>query len=380
MKDEYFTILKILKINILIFLILLFILELVFGKWIKSDNFNCHYVLCDAKLEFEHQLFGYKYTVNYSKDRYGLRGGHAHPSEIDVLVIGGSTSDQKYLSNNDTWDYLLQEKLKDNNYNISIANAGINGQTLTGHIWSLENWLNTIEGLNPKYILFYIGINDIFPNLNPQIEREFIKTVIKNDYFKYYYKIISTLRNNSAIYNLLRKIRGVILAIDFNLVGYGKNIFETEYKIEPINDYIFWDLYNEEYLSKYIKIKLDILLELTDKLGAIPIFVPQRTAWWQFVDGKVLGSEDHTKEKKLVEFGNKFTTFWSVGDMGIAQIKFGEYIINYCRNLKILCFDGVNKININVTNTYDLTHTNSLGSKEISDSLFPFMVNIFEQK
>ena len=66
--------------------------------------------------------------------------------------------------------------------------------------------------------------------------------------------------------------------------------------------------------------------------------------------------------------------------MGIAQIKFGEYIINYCRNLKILCFDGVNKININVTNTYDLTHTNSLGSKEISDSLFPFMVNIFEQK
>ena len=41
-------------------------------------------------------------TVRYVRDRYGLRGDCGPPSKIDILTVGGSTTDQRFLAQDAT--------------------------------------------------------------------------------------------------------------------------------------------------------------------------------------------------------------------------------------------------------------------------------------
>lgn len=81
----------------------LLLIELLFGYWIKDDPWRKTehlYIIRDQSFLWNTQkLYGDAIpTVQYSRNKYGLRDSCGVPSEIEILTIGGSTTDQRYYS------------------------------------------------------------------------------------------------------------------------------------------------------------------------------------------------------------------------------------------------------------------------------------------
>ena len=46
------------------------------------------------------------------------------------------------------------------NKNLKMANSGVDGMSIKGHINSFKFWFNKIKNLKPKYFIYLLGIND----------------------------------------------------------------------------------------------------------------------------------------------------------------------------------------------------------------------------
>ena len=156
---------KIIFFNFCFIIIFLIIIELVTGKYLFNKNkIDCVYLQCGQKLIIENiSLHKSKknYDVIYSRDDFGFRGRKKILKDIDFLTVGGSTTDERYLKIKDTWSEQLEIRFNEIYKDIDVVNAGIDGQSTKGHIWNFENWFNKLENFKPKYIIFYIGINEI---------------------------------------------------------------------------------------------------------------------------------------------------------------------------------------------------------------------------
>ena len=51
--------------------------------------------------------------AEYARNHYGLRDDCESPSEIDILTIGGSTTDQRHVSFTSTYQERMEEYMKD---------------------------------------------------------------------------------------------------------------------------------------------------------------------------------------------------------------------------------------------------------------------------
>ena len=51
-------------------------------------------------------------SVDYVRNEYGLRDTCVSPAEIEILTIGGSTTDQRYVSLNSTYQKIIEERMK----------------------------------------------------------------------------------------------------------------------------------------------------------------------------------------------------------------------------------------------------------------------------
>ena len=46
--------------------------------------------------------------IEYNKDNFGLRGRKNKINEIDILTVGGSTTDERYINLENTWAEKLE--------------------------------------------------------------------------------------------------------------------------------------------------------------------------------------------------------------------------------------------------------------------------------
>ena len=114
--------------SIFLFEIILRILGTEAG-WIKTMEAN---VLRDFK--FEYNIKGlYRAvddTVLYERDEFGLRDDCISPQNIEILTIGGSTTDQIYLKLSDTYQAVLGDLIsRQIGGEICVSNAGIDGHS-----------------------------------------------------------------------------------------------------------------------------------------------------------------------------------------------------------------------------------------------------------
>lgn len=154
---------NIVLVNLLIFILGIVVLELVFGDWFGSPDLNKLNIVRSTKLKYDvRQLYDYPHSfITYTRDNNGLRGSFKNPEEIDILTVGGSTTNLKYINDGETWQDIIQNKFKETGKDVVLANAGIEGASTISHIKSFDWWFPAIPGLNPEYIIFYVGINDI---------------------------------------------------------------------------------------------------------------------------------------------------------------------------------------------------------------------------
>ena len=100
----------------------------------------------------------HKGTSHYVKNSYGFRvkNNNFDPATIEIVFAGGSTINQKFINYDESIVGLISNK----NKNLQIANSGIDGMSIKGHINSFDFWFNKIENFNPKYFVYVLGIND----------------------------------------------------------------------------------------------------------------------------------------------------------------------------------------------------------------------------
>ena len=257
----------ILAVNALVLAAGILAAELLFGGWLDSRQLNRLNLLKDQvrRNDVSGLYRSDKPVITYSRDKHGLRGAYGSPEAIRILTLGGSTTDQRYIGDGETWQDVLQRKFQQSGRTVPVANAGVDGQSTFGHIADFRWWFPDIPGLAPEFILFYVGINDyhidaadrfdrLVPDGNPGIAER--------------------IRENSAIWNLYRTLRGIYKALVVSRIGHQRVDFaELKWVREPLQqDYGFM----APRLAAYAE-RLRLLADLTRQAGATPIFVSQPT-------------------------------------------------------------------------------------------------------
>ena len=136
-------------------------IELVFGGWVRAPGLWTLSIQRDFSIySWEVEKYLRDKPMKYSRDYYGFRG-NTHPVEaLNMVTLGGSTTDEPDVSDEETWVAQFEQCLNGQGIGARIGNAGINGQSSVGHIRNFSVWFKHIADLKPKFFLAYVGINE----------------------------------------------------------------------------------------------------------------------------------------------------------------------------------------------------------------------------
>ncbi len=325
---------KIFLINILVLFISILIIECLFGYWF--ENKLSERLSSERNIEriYKFNFSNHKGISFYKRNNQGFRISkkELNTSNPDIVFVGGSTTNQKFLNYEDTIVGRLQENFK----KIKIVNAGVDGMSILGHINSFQLWFDQIDNFNPKYYIFYIGINDQ-GNLKKKDMVNSIDNLIesssKNNFIEY-------LKSNSFFYNKLRKVKTILF------IRTGKDLFsnnvndgEMVYGERTTKDFKYYSNFenNDEQttLSEYYN---SLLIDLTSKV------------------------KDRNSEIIYI-------TQTSGTGMNKNLYIIANTIVSHCRSYKLNCINLAEKANLNYEDFYDWNHLNPKGSKKVSDFL-----------
>ena len=317
-------------------LLLVGIIELTFGYWFKNKF--------DLKLSAERNVervykFNFKLhkgTSLYKRDNYAFRIGEKtiSPENIDIIFLGGSTTNQKFLNFEDTIVGILDKKYKSKN----IINAGIDGMSIIGHLNSFEYWFDKIKNFKPKYYIFYIGINDenIIKKKSKPRAIDFLKENTTQE------NIIEYIQSNSFFYTKYRKLK-TRLYLKFNYDKFANIVNENTKVYGERTDKKFVNY--SDFESKKIKQNkinrnyLNNLEKLTDKVS---------------------------------DRNSKIIYITQTSGTGINENLYiiSNTIMHHCKDKKLFCINLAKNMNLNFEDFYDWTHLNNKGSEKVANYLF----------
>ena len=287
---------KILIINIFLFIFFISFIEIFFGYWFDKDNLGPYM----REHRMKKMLYSLKigdetHNFTYKRNYYGFRGEELNPEDIKMLLIGGSTAEERYKPEKFTITGYLNESLKNNNFNLKIINAGIEGQSTRGHINNFKHWFPKIKKLSPKYVIFYVGINDAIVDFN----NDSTKSVLMDGWVKNPSKLEAfrdNFKSRSLLYDHIRKIKHKYYAgNEKKRVIYDFNFTNKDGTFKKKFEYLSYDqklkIYNVSNLSKKYENRIKYYLDNIDKLsnytksmGAIPIFINQEMSQGEISD------------------------------------------------------------------------------------------------
>jgi len=155
---------KVVGWNIGLLMALTVVMELAFGGWLEAVDKPELWRLSiyrDVAWTFNvNDRYRHAKEVHYRRDGFGLRGNYGRPEDVDVLVVGGSTTDERFVSEGDTWIDVFADCLTRRGQKLSIANGGVAGQSSRGHVRNFDYWYPFVPGLKPRWVLVYLGINE----------------------------------------------------------------------------------------------------------------------------------------------------------------------------------------------------------------------------
>lgn len=331
----------------------LLLLEAIFGSWVRP-NYVAQLNLprgLRVSLDVTDLYIWKRSHVTYSRDEYGLRGSFENPSAIDILTVGGSTTDQRYIDDEDTWQRIIQNEFHKIRDDVFLANAGIDGQSTYGHIKNLDWWFPNIPNLKPKFIVYYIGLNDFY----------------KDDEYKYDDLVINEkslqqfLRERSAFYTLFRKLKGIYLARYVKKVAHGASDFKRKaWSDKPLLQN--YDNLMSGRLEAYAA-RLRILIDKTNLFGAIPVFVTQPSRMYRISGGKIFGLSTSN-----IYDGRKFNGV----DFYYMMNRLNKVMMETCERYEAVCINLADEMFARWEDDdfYDISHMTPAGAKKVGLYLY----------
>jgi hypothetical protein len=346
---------RLVGINLAILLAGIVVIELAFGNWIFGPHLGYLTITRDVALHYDLDPVDPGAGIGtYTRDKHGLRGDYGgDPANIDILVMGGSTTNELYVSDEKTWVAQLDKLLAAGGYKLKAINAGVDGHSSIAHIRSFDVWLPQIPRLHPKYILFYIGINE-----PPADALEGFQLIEAKTFWS---KVVRTFKNNSALNALYRTIRGYVRARQVRLVH--QRVDLTSARMTATWDHdpklvqtekADWQARLDAYEARAHK-----LAELTRAWGARPIFVTQVRGDYRWHDDELVAISESSIEGAIV------------------QRLFNAVTLKVCHEEKAICIDLERTLKVEDGDFYDFAHVVSSGSRKVAqviyDGLVPYL-------
>jgi hypothetical protein len=330
--------------------------ELVFGTWLFGPSFGALNLPRDVSRRFDvSALRPADGPVLYSRDRWGLRGRYESPASIGVLAVGGSTTNEMYVADGDTWTDRLGRRLNDAGIRLSVVNAGAEGQSTVGHIRNFDTWFKLIPGLKFRYLLAYLGVNDIAlgPRGADAIQAAYDRSESPNRLrrFRQY------LANNSALYRLWRIVRGMREA-SVAQIGHARIDHSGLAWIESPAPVVPPPAEGSDLARRLegYSARVAELIRRARAAGAEAIVVTQTRSNWRRDAGKLLfalGADGAPDTAGYVE-----------------TVLFNRAAMAACREASAICLDLGAEIEFRPGDFYDHVHTAPMGSARIADYLF----------
>ncbi len=309
-------------------------------------NFNFEYKI-DGLYESESNF------ITYSRNEFGLRDNCNSPEEIDILTVGGSTTDQRYVKLESTFQSVLEKKIIDHiKKDICISNAGVDGHTTFGHIYSFKNWFPLIPNLKPKYVILYIGINDADFRLNGKNKGY----DINNNY---------TIKGFAKNFYIIQKLMPLIRYLRDKMMNQNLKYANHSKVIYTHNDYISKKINSETKKltvinSKLFEKKLNIILNEIELMNSQHICVTQ--------PHKFVYNFSNNKKGIPSVFGENFSGL----DFDYSLNALNEVMKNLCGKY----FIEIKNEELQLSHFYDGVHTNEKGSELLGKIIFEKMKKI----
>ena len=330
--------------NFFIFLFLIIIFEVVFGYWFKKENFGI-YMRKERKVNWQttSSFYGKEYNFFYKRNFWGFRGEEFDPKDVKIIFEGGSTGNQRFTPENLTIVGLLNEGFKNLNYNLKIYNASTDGKSVNGYINDFNFWFPKIPSFKPKYVIFYIGINDRFINFDNRKSFDYEASDNKFDQLKDY------IKNNSFFVDKFKLIKNQYFPK--NTFAYGlsnDSLYENYEYIDYLKALKIHKNFSDDNLMmiKNFRSKLDQLHMIIENLKIKPIFITQLMY-------------DGLKDKKLFLINNELKNF---------ALENEYYLI---------ALDEI--LTMKQKDFFDSAHTTPQGSKRIAEKIFPLFLEFFRE-
>jgi len=322
---------------------LLIVVELILGTWLFGTNLGTLNVHTNVQLRIADSPYYPPGTIaRYRRDRFGLRGDYGgDAASITMLAVGGSTTNEQNVGEEDTWSSVLARELRAQGKPQIVANAGVDGHSTAGHIRSFDLWFAKIPGLKPRYIVYFIGVNDrgVAPDAITGPDSLAHDTAYK--------RARAYVENNSVLIRAVRVVRGWFAARRIG-VHHGSGKGETK-DSRWVAATVPADLATRlrPNLDGYAR-RLRVLHAKTLAFGATPIYVTQING-----DGRAAAGVIQEIEA-------------SGGSTIFAELTlYNAELLKFCAEVKAKCIDLAGELRFGPGDYYDAVHTTPQGSRKI---------------
>lgn len=294
-----------------------------------------------------------KTAISYSRDEFGLRDACKKPADIDILTVGGSITDQRNLNLENTYQTTLGDNItKFLEKTVCVSNAGVNGHSTFGHIYSFNHWFPLIPDLKPEYVMLYIGSTDSNFERTKGALIGFDTHAVNS--FKSFLKNLYIIQNLLPLYRLLRDgTNGRIVRFAHQTNPQFK---ESDYTVSVLNK-------NTPLLAaanaQAFRNRLEIILKQINAMGSRPMCVTQPHQYTMKINGEIKGIP---------------MQFWMPG--GFSGLDFDYSIRQLNSVMADLCghqFLDLYSENFSAKHFYDGVHNTDIGSKHVGRLMFEQM-------
>lgn len=315
-------------------------------------------------------LPGINSPSHFEINSIGLRGNeYEEDAALHVLMLGGSTTECSFVDQQQVWPLYMGKKISSQlEKNVWVGSGGKSGQTLRDNILEMKYFESQLPKVDIVVVL--VGVNDFMQRLkDPTYSPDFLTNIETQNkqlsHAFYIYPQMNSFPHNTAIWDLLRKIkRGYLQKAkladntgEFYIEA--RKLRQESKKIDTLPDLT-------EALDEYQK-NLEYMIQDAQKKSVKIIFLTQPTLW---------KSDMSTYEEKLLWFG-------CLDDQGVCYTKealnwgmnqYNERLLEVCKKNKIDCIDLANLLPKSTSTFYDDVHFNTSGSIEIANILADFLI------
>ena len=365
------------------------IIEVFFGRW-HPENFGLYRIpgiKCgiDQKIKAIDKSNDNSQGSRYTRRRDCYRVAPSVTSYQDdlVLTIGGSTTDQVFLDDSNTWQSYLQELLnRSPNINVTVLNGGVDGQSSFGHLVSTKYWHSRLPNNSVAAVIVYLGVNEWPLLLHSESTKPFNQTdtllnqaksyISASSAFKPFYDVLKSFipspsrANGIPIYAHNFSSKQWTDTHDFKFVPDETLPGESSYRALIAN--LIKSLHSTFPKARIVFVQQQVPGCLYGKNGRVADLHPDQDFFTPVLN--------QTQSSKYSYCTVMFKSY-QIQEKVLSEVN--QDISSSPQHHTILLVEMYKYSVLGKTDVYDYVHTNSVGSRKIADFLFPILTDILRK-